>query len=112
MLNWKALGQSDKAESSKNWFYASLVILVVYVLMGVFISNPEAADAASRGLGFCYLLVWYFSTGRSQGKFVKEKFGTGYSKRPWGKALLIGIAAIIGFFIFAVIVGIILGAAS
>jgi hypothetical protein len=42
----------------------------------------------------------------------RSKFGTGYSKRPWGKALLIGIAAIIGFFIFAVIVGIILGAGS
>jgi hypothetical protein len=112
MLNWKALGQSDKAASSQNWFYASLAILVVYVLMGVFMSDSSAADGATRGLGFLYLLVWYFSAGRSQGKFVKEKFGSNYPKKPWGKALLIGIAAIIGYLIFAVVVGLILGAAS
>lgn len=112
MLNWKALGQSDKAESSQNWFYASLAILVVYVLMGVFMSDSKAADGAARGLSFLYLLVWYFSAGRSQGKFVKEKFGSNFPKKPWGKALLIGIAAIIGYFLFAVVVGFILGAAS
>ena len=112
MLNWKALGKSDKAASSQNWFYASLAILVVYVLMGVFMSDSKAADGAARGLGFLYLLVWYFSVGRSQGKFVKEKFGSNYPKKPWGKALLIAIAAIIGYFVFAVIVRLILGAAS
>ncbi len=112
MLNWKALGQPDQAESSKNWLYASLAILVVYVLMGVFMSDSKAADGAARGLGFLYLLVWYFSAGRSQGKFVKEKFGSNYPKKPWGRALLIGIAGIIGYFIFAVVVGLILGAAS
>lgn len=112
MLNWKALGQTDKAESSQNWFYASLAILVVFVLMGVFMSDSKAADGAARGLGFLYLLVWYFSAGRSQGQFVKEKFGSNYLKKPWGKALIIGIAAIIGYFIFAVVVGLILGTAS
>ena len=105
MLNWKALGQPDKAESSQNWFYASLAILVVYVLMVVFMSNSKAADDATRGLAFLYLLVWYFSDGRSQGKFVKEKFGSNYPKKPWGKALLIGTAAIIGHIIFAVVAG-------
>jgi len=105
MLNWKALGQPDKAESSQNWFYASLAILVVYVLMVVFMSNSKAADDATRGLAFLYFLVWYFSDGRSQGKFVKEKFGSNYPKKPWGKALLIGTAVITGHIIFAVVAG-------
>ena len=112
MLNWKALGQSGKAASSQNWFHASLAFLIVYVLIGVFMSDSKAADGAARGLGFLYLLVWYFSVGRSPGKFVKEKFGSNYPKKSWGKALLIRITAIIGYFIFAVAVGLILGAAS
>lgn len=112
MLNWKALGQSDRAASSQNWFYTSLAILVIYVLIGFFMPDSKAADGAARGLGFLYLLVWYFSVGRSQAKFVKEKFGSNYPKKPWGKALLIGVAAFIGYFIFAVVVGLILGAAS
>ena len=107
MLNWKALGQFDKAESSKNWFNASLAILPIILLMGAFMSDSKAAE----GLAFLYLLVWYFSVGRSQGKFVKEKFGSNYPKKPWGKVLFTGIAAIIGYFAFAVVMGLIFGAA-
>ncbi len=109
MLNWKALGQSDKAASSQNWFYASLAILVAYVLMGIFMSDSEAIDLAAGALGLPYLLVWYFFVARSQVKFVREKFGSNYPKKPWGKALLICIAAYIGYLIFAVVVGFILG---
>lgn len=112
MLNWKALGQPDKAASSQNWFYASLAILVAYVLMGIFMADSIAAGNAVHGLGFLYLLVWYFSVGRSQGKFVKEKFGPNYPKKPWGKALFVGIASMIGYFMFAVVVGLFFDAAT
>ena len=112
MLNWRALGESEKAASAQNWFYVGLGMLVVYVLMGLFISDPKAADGAARGLGFLFLLVWYFSSGRAQGKYVKEKFGKTYAKKPWGKALLIGVGAIVGYFVLAVVIGLVLGAAS
>lgn len=112
MINWRVLGEPEKAASSQNWFYVGLGMLVVYVLMGVFISDPKAADGAARGLGFLFLLVWYFSSGRAQGKYVKEKFGKTYAKKPWGRALLIGAGAIVGYFIVAVVIGLILGVAS
>lgn len=112
MLNWRALGESEKAASSQNWFYVGLGMLVVYVLMDVFISDQKAADGAARGLGFLFLLVWYFSSGRAQGKYVKEKFGKTYAKKPWGRALLIGVGAIVGYFIVFVVIGLVLGVAS
>ena len=73
---------------------------------------PNAAEGAARGRGFPFLLVWYFSSGRAQGKYVKEKFGKTYAKKPWGKALLIGVGAIVGYFIVAVVIGLVLGVAS
>ena len=112
MLNWRALGETEKAASSQNWFYVGLGMLAVYVLMGVFMSDSKAADGAARGLGFLFLLVWYFSSGRAQGKYVKKKFGTTYAKKPWGRAFLIGVGAIVGYFIAAVVVGLVLGVAS
>lgn len=112
MLNWRTLGESEKAASAENWFYIGLGMLAVYVLMGVFISDSKAADGAARGLGFLFLLVWYFSSGRAQGKYVKEKFGKTYAKKPWGRALLIGIGAIVGYFVVAVVIGLVLGVAS
>ncbi len=112
LLNWRVLGEPEKAASSQNWFYVSLGMLAVYILMGVFMDDPKAADEAARGLGFLFLLVWYFSAGRAQGKYIKEKFGKTYARKPWGKALLIGVGAIVGYFIAAVVIGLVLGVAS
>ena len=111
MLNWRALGEPEKAASSQNWFYVSLGMLAIYVLMGVLMDDSKAADGVARGLGFLFLIVWYFAAGRAQSKYVKEKFGSSYARKPWGKALLIGVAAFVGFFIAAVIVGLVLGVA-
>lgn len=111
MLNWRALGEPEKAASSQNWFYVSLGMLVLYVLMGVFIDDSKAADGAAQGLGVLFLIVWYFSAGRAQSKYVKEKLGSSYTRKPWGKALLIGVAAFVGFLISAAIAGFVLGLA-
>lgn len=105
MLNWRTLGEAEKSASSQNWFYVSLGMLVIYILLALFIKDANAAEGASRGLGFLFLLIWYFSVGRAQGKYVKAKFGASYIRKPWGKVLLIGVAASIGFFLAAVIVG-------
>lgn len=109
MLNWRTLGESEKAAESKNWFYAGLGLLAVYVLMGIFMGGSKAADGMARGLGFLFLLVWYFSAGRAQSKYVKEKFGAGYACKPWGKALLLGVASVIAYFAAALVVGFVVG---
>ena len=106
MLNWRVLGQSDRAASAQHWFYVSLAVLVTYVVMGALIADSKAADSAAQGLAFLFLLVWYFASGRSQAKYIKEKFGSNYSRKPWGAALCIGIAAVIGFFICVYVVGV------
>ncbi len=67
-LNWRALGEQDKSRSAMGWFYFSLAMLVVYIFMGMFIADEKAADGAARGLGFLYLIIWYFSAARSQAK--------------------------------------------
>jgi len=95
MLNWKALGEDARAKSSRQWFYVSLAMLAVMLLMS-FVSPDE--DAAS-GLGLLFLLTWYFASARSQSTYVKARFGTEYPRRPWGKALLSGLGAILALFL-------------
>ena len=46
--------------------------------------------------GIVILLALYFSSGRPQARYVKEKFGNDYPRRPWGKTLLLAVAAFIG----------------
>lgn len=109
MLNWRTLGEPERADAAQNWFYAGMVLLAVYVLSGIFMRDAKAADGLARGLGFLFLLVWYFSAGRAQSKYVKEKFGANYARKPWGKALLMGVAAFICYLIAAVAIGLVVG---
>lgn len=108
-LNWRTLGEPEKEKSAMGWFYFSLAMLGAYVLIFVFMKKPEDADGVTRGLGLLYLFVWYFSAGRAQARYVKEKFGSNYLRRAWGKPLLIGVAAFIGYIILAAIVGAMIG---
>ncbi len=113
MLNWRTLGQSDKAASAQKWFYVSLVMLAVYVLtgvIGVYMGHRNAMNTAARGLGILFLLIWYFSSGRSQGKYVEEKLGSSYPRKPWGRALLVAIAAIPVYVVAAIIFAFVLHA--
>ncbi len=68
MLNWRTLGEPEKATSSRNWFYVSLGMSAVYALMGVFMSDSKAADNASPALPFLFFAVWTSLSGRAQVK--------------------------------------------
>lgn len=112
MLNWRALGEPEKAAASQRWFFGSLAVFGFCVLLGVFMEESKAADALTRLLGFTLLVTWYFVSGRSQAKYVKAKFGDSYPRKPWGKALLIGVGGMVGFFVVAVVIGFVLGVAD
>jgi hypothetical protein len=108
-LNWQALGEGKRARSAMGWFYSSLIMLLLYVLMGVLAQDNKIGEAAARGLGLLYLIVWYFSAGRAQAKYVKNRFGVNYPRRSWTKPLLIGVAAFAGYIITAIIIGFAVG---
>jgi hypothetical protein len=105
MLNWRALGESGKATWSRIWFYASLGMLALYVYMAAFADDPLAEDKMARGLGFSFLLVWYFSFGKTQSLYVKKKLGKRYAKKSWGRPLLVGVGGVMGFYLAAALAG-------
>lgn len=102
-LNWRALGEPDKARKAMGWFYVSLVMLAVYPLLGV-LSLYQHHVFPARGLALLYLIVWYFSAARSQANYVKEKFGSDYQRLGWGKPLLIAVAGAVGYYVLALII--------
>lgn len=71
MKNWKALGETEKANSSKIWFIFSIILSLF-------------------GIGFFVLIAWYFSIGKKQIVYVQEKFGENYLRKSWSTPLLIG----------------------
>jgi hypothetical protein len=107
MLNWRELEEDGKAAAQKGWFIASLVMLVAYLILAVAFPKLDA-----RFIGIAYLLTWYFGSARAQAKYVKEKYGSEYPRKGWGKALLLALAATVGYIFVAVIIGAVAAAAG
>jgi hypothetical protein len=96
-LNWMTLNEPERARSAKAWFYVSLVMTGIYGLLFVVGVDQQAV----RYLALLYLVTWYFANGRPQARYVKEKYGKDYPRKPWGKPLLIAVALFVAYFVLA-----------
>jgi hypothetical protein len=110
MKNWEALGEPAKASVAKVWVLVTILALAGTAVAAAFLPNPRSLDGMSRILGFVLLLSWYFSSGRSQAEYVKSRYGKDYPRRNWGKPLLLGCLALVGFIVFIVVVGLVASA--
>jgi len=90
-LNWMTLNEPERARSAKVWFHVSLLMTAIVGLLSVVGVDKQTL----RYLGVVYLVIWYFANGRSQARYVKERYGKDYPRRPWGKPLLIAIAVFV-----------------
>jgi hypothetical protein len=90
-LNWMTLNEPQRARSAKVWFHVSLLMTAIVGLLSVVGVDKQTL----RYLGVVYLVIWYFANGRSQARYVKERYGKDYPRRPWGKPLLIAIAVFV-----------------
>lgn len=105
MLNWRALGEPDKAAASRAWVVG---VLLFYLAMSVGVGMFNMSGAW-QGLGLVALIVWYFSGARAQAKYIRERFGDSYPRRPWGKALLWALGVYLAYLVVAFIIGAIIG---
>lgn len=96
-LNWRALGEEQRANAAMRWFYFSLFMVVISTLIAIGTDDAERAQSTSRILALLYVFIWYFSAGKSQARYVKEKFDDRYQRRSWGKPLLVGLLSYLGY---------------
>jgi hypothetical protein len=106
------LNEPERARSAKVWFAFSLLMTAGSSLLPL----AGVGQQAVGYLALLYLLVWYFAAGRPQARYVKEKYGKDYPRRPWGKPLLITIALFLAYlvlvFMLAISVVIVAGLVS
>lgn len=94
----------DKARSSLLWFYGVLAFFILFPLVPDHLMPPSAV---ARRLPLIILSLWYFISGREQARYVRQHFPDGYDKKKWGKPLLIGLGAMIAYFIYLAVISLI-----
>ncbi|HMX11219.1 MAG TPA: hypothetical protein PKE61_09965 [Burkholderiaceae bacterium] len=97
-LNWRALGEPERAARSRKWFYASIGEGVLLFLLAAFATPENLLGELARPIALIYLVTWYFLSRRPQAQYVKAKYGEGYARRGWGQPLLIALGIVVVWF--------------
>ena len=103
MLNWRALGEPQRAATSHKWFNAAIALGILYTMLPVAVPDSKNAGVKMGLVGWIFLISWYLASARSQAKFVKEKYGTNYTKRPLGRALGIALLVTLGYLVVSAV---------
>ena len=115
MLNWRALGQPEKAAASKRWVVGSIAFIVAITVASVFMPESRGFEMLARFGGLALLIVWYYTLGKSQQTYVAARFGSNYPRRGWSVPLLSAFGIFIGLmvvvFVVAMVAAIVTGAA-
>jgi hypothetical protein len=101
MKNWQALRRPDKAASSRRWFIANLLLLIVSLALAFLVPPSGAIGAFNFFGGIGFLLAWYFFSAREQMRFIAMAYDKHYQRRGWGTPLLYAVLAITGLGIVA-----------
>ena len=92
-LNWRALGKPERAVINIVWVGVTIVFLAVNFAT-IFMPASVGLDGAMRVGGLAILLLWYYTQGRGQAKYVTDVLEDDYIKRPWSGPLLMGFFAV------------------
>ncbi len=83
-INWKKLGENEKAKYS--WECAIAIFIILNIASAFAVSEQYSYDDTYKLMALIHIpitLLWYFTFGRSQSKYVMNKFKNGYTKNSW-----------------------------
>ena len=110
LKNWQAMGDMEKYKPARYWFYGSLTVLALNLIMPLMPGNPVVGQFIADSVALAYLGAWYLIAATDQASYLREKFGKECQRRPWGQALLIGLIGLAGYYALALFIGFLMGA--
>ena len=97
-VNWRSLGENDKARQSMKWVWG-----ILFFLLGDLMIDISGQSFSIPSITYLViLLLWYFCLGKSQIKHVKTK-QTVYTKKSWMRPVAYGFLGYVSIFIFAIV---------
>ena len=119
--NWRTLGEHEKEKTAKLWFYASIAMLGIYILIVYMYGNPYGIIPGNNEsiipenetvflIALIYFFVWFCAEGISHIGYVNEKFRLkesyrlrrNYLRLSWKNPLLVGVFAVFCYWILTV----------
>jgi len=92
MFNARAMGDAELEKLNKGFMWGTLAVLVIAILLAIF------SGIKANFVGIAALGAWYGAVGRKQVALVKERYGSNYPRRSWGKPILFGVLGIVALY--------------
>ena len=89
MFNARAMGDAELENLNKGFMWGTLAVLVIAILLAIF------AGINTNFVGLAALGAWY----GKQVALVKERYGSNYPRRSWGKPILFGVLGIVALYV-------------
>ena len=93
MFNARAMGDTELEKLNKGFIWGTLAVLVIASLLAIF------TKINANFVGLAALGAWYGAVGRKQVALVKERYGSNYPRRSWGKPILFGVLGIVALYV-------------
>ena len=94
--NWRALGEPERAATSRKWVLWGGVVLIGVTLSSLVVPESRTFHLAGRFGGLVLLISWYYAIGKSQQTYVEDRFGKRYARRGWTIPLILAITIFVG----------------
>lgn len=94
MRNWEALGESDYAAESRDWFIAALVVIGAYIAANAILASGTLTALAANVLMGLFYVAWYLVSAKGQVEYVEQTFDEEYPHQPWAIAIAFGVIAL------------------
>jgi GYF domain 2 len=98
-LNWRALGEPEKAKRAMVWFYAALAFMLMLPLLAMFEGSAPLTSLFYLFGNPTALLIWNWAECERQRKLLKRLFDNRYPRRWLIVPILITIVLTFGFFV-------------
>jgi hypothetical protein len=99
--NWQELGKPDEAKESMTWVKIWCGYLPIHLLIAVLApGNPATPGSPAMFVYLVLLVAWFYKLGKKQITYVKER-DIQFEKKGWAKPVLVGLASIVVWVMFA-----------
>lgn len=94
-INWNEMGDAGRAAISGLWVKGSLFYLLAYLFAEPWLPEGDFSAWYFPASYALFYILWVFLSGKEQIKAVRDRFGSDYYHRLWGRPLMMGAAGLV-----------------
>ena len=101
-LNWRAMGKEELSVRSFSFMRSTLFIMVLYIFAEPMLRGIPYTQYVLLAIMVGLWLVWTFTDGIKQLRYVNDTYGEDYEHKMWAKCISWGVGGWVAYYALAI----------